>query len=135
MIIKAISAEETWPLRHAVLWPQMPADFVKLPEDPNGYHFGLFLDNELVSVVSLFSTAVGMAQFRKFATLSDQQGKGYGAKLLSYLIEFAQKKGFRTLWCNARADKLGFYKKFGMVETQEGFTKENIKFAILKKVL
>ncbi|MEP3209762.1 MAG: GNAT family N-acetyltransferase [Maribacter sp.] len=135
MIIKSITAKETWPLRHAVMWPQMPFDFVKLPEDPDGYHFGLFIDKELVSVVSLFQTADGIAQFRKFATLANRQGKGYGAKLLSHLIEFAQKQGFRALWCNARADKIAFYKKFGMGETQEFFTKENVKFAILKKVL
>lgn len=135
MKIKPISAEATWPLRHMVMWPNMPLDFVKLKDDPNGHHFGLFEDKELVSTVSLFQTEFGVAQFRKFATLENKQRKGYGAKLLSYLIEFAQAQGYHTLWCNARADKTGFYKKFGMIETQETFMREHIKFVILTKAL
>lgn len=135
MEIKIIAAEETWPLRHEIMWPEMPFDFIKLPEDSNGNHLGLFIDKVLVSIVSLFQTGSGIAQFRKFATVTNQQGKGYGSKLLLRLFEFAQEKGFHTLWCNARVDKTDFYKKFGMFETQDTYVKENIKFVILKKVL
>ncbi len=135
MEIKSISAEETWSLRHKVMWPNMPFDFVKLPEDPNGNHFGLFVNNELVSVASLFKTGTGIAQFRKFATKTEMQGKGYGSKLLLHLMAFAKENDFHTLWCNARVDKTDFYKKFGMVETEETYMKQNIKFVILRKVL
>ncbi|TMM57541.1 GNAT family N-acetyltransferase [Maribacter algarum] len=124
-----------WPLRHEVMWPDMPFDFVKLPEDSNGTHFGLFVANELVSIASLFKTGEGIAQFRKFATKIEEQGKGYGTKLLLHLIENAQEKGFHTLWCNARVDKTNFYKKFGMLETEKTYTKQNIKFVILRMVL
>ena len=135
MNIKLISAEETWKLRHEVLWPDMPFDFIKLPEDSDGYHFGGYKDDMLVSVVSLFQTETGIVQFRKFATKPNEQGKGYGSKLLYHLIEFAKQKGFHTLWCNARADKTSFYEKFGMFKTQETYIKQNIKFVILKKLL
>lgn len=135
MEIKSISAEDTRPLRHQIMWPDLPLDFIKLPEDSKGNHFGLFLDKELVSVVSLFQTDVGITQFRKFATKTNHQGKGYGSKLLVHLIEFAKEHGFHTLWCNARVDKTDFYKKFGMFETQETYIKQNVKFVILKKVL
>lgn len=117
------------------MWPDMPFDFIKLPEDTNGDHFGLFTNEELTSIVSLFQTGPGVAQFRKFATKESEQGKGYGSKLLSHLIQFAQKQGYHTLWCNARVDKTDFYKNFGMFETQETYLKQNIKFVILKKVL
>jgi len=117
------------------MWPNMPFEFVKLPEDADGTHFGLFVHRQLVSIVSLFQTGPGVAQFRKFATQVGEQGKGYGTKLLSHLIEFVQEEGFHTLWCNARVDKTDFYKKFEMFETQETYTKQNIKFVILKKVL
>lgn len=125
----------TWPLRHEVLWPDQPFDFIKLPEDSNGNHFGLFLDNELISIVSLFQTDTGTVQFRKFATKTNEQGKGYGTKLLLHLMEFAQDQGFHTLWCNARIDKTDYYKNFGMVETDKTYIKQNLKFVILKKVL
>ncbi len=135
MRIKRISAEDTWQLRHEVLWPDMPFEFIKLAEDADGFHFGAYIENKLVSIISLFETDQGTVQFRKYATLKNEQGKGYGSKLLSHLIKFAQDKGFHTLWCNARADKTSFYKNFGMFNTQETYTKQNIKFVILKKVL
>ena len=113
----------------------MPFEFIKLAEDADGFHFGAYIENKLVSIISLFETDQGTVQFRKFATLKNEQGKGYGSKLLSHLIKFAQDKGFHTLWCNARADKTSFYKNFGMFKTKETYTKQNIKFVILKKVL
>lgn len=124
----------TWPLRHEVMWPNMPFEFIQLPEDAEGTHFGLFIETELVSIVSLFETDMGVAQFRKFATKESQQGKGYGSKLLSHLIKFAQKEGFQMLWCNARVDKTAYYKKFGMIETDKTYVKQHIKFVILEKV-
>ena len=135
LTIKEITAEMTWPLRHEVMWPEMPFDFIQLPEDSKGTHFGLFIDTSLVSIVSLFETDIGVAQFRKFATKENQQGKGYGTKLLSYLLKFAQKEGFHTLWCNARVDKTAYYKNFGLLETDKTYVKQNIKFVILEKVL
>jgi predicted GNAT family N-acyltransferase len=132
--IKQISAAQTWSLRQEVMWPEMPIYFVKLPLDDKGNHFGFYSDQELISVVSLFQTDVGVAQFRKLATKKEEQGKGYGSKLLLHLISFAQKKDIHTIWCNARMDKIDFYKKFGMIATKETFEKENIKFVILKKV-
>ena len=134
MKIKLISAEETWPLRHEVMWPYMPFDFIKLPEDTEGKHFGLFLDTHLVSVVSIFQKDAGVAQFRKFATKIEEQGKGYGSKLLQHVFDFAVTQNIKTLWCNARLDKSNYYKKFGMIETNETYVKENIKFVILTKV-
>lgn len=134
MKIKQISASETWSLRQEVMWPEMPIDFVKLPLDRKGKHFGIYLDHELVSVVSLFQTDKGQAQFRKLATKGEMQGKGYGSRLLEHLMTFAQKKNIHTLWCNARIDKIDFYKKFRMIETKQTFVKEKIKFVILKKI-
>lgn len=135
MRIKQISAAQTWSLRHEVMWPEMPIDFVKLPLDDEGNHFGLYLDKDLISVVSLFQNKVGVAQFRKFATKKEKQGKGYGSKLLLHLIKYVQKKDIHTLWCNARVDKIDFYNKFGMQVTEHTFVKENKKFVILKKLL
>ncbi len=134
MKIKEISAQEVWPIRHEVMWPNMPFDFIKLKEDSKGIHFGLFLNDELMSVISLFETSPEVAQFRKFATKMSAQNKGYGSKLLTHTMVFAKKKGFKSLWCNARVDKTAYYKNFGMVETEDTFVKEKVRFVILKKV-
>ena len=48
--------EETIPLRHSVLWPNMPPSHVCLPEDAVGIHYGAFLPlrDTPVAVISLF---------------------------------------------------------------------------------
>jgi GNAT superfamily N-acetyltransferase len=135
MKINEISAAQTWPLRHEVMWPEKPLDFVKLEADEQGYHFGLFLKEELVSIVSVFISDDNSAQFRKLATLEKHQGNGYASKLLSHIIAFTKNQGVKTMWCNSRFDKLSFYKKFGMLKTEHTFIKETIKFVILKKQL
>lgn len=66
-------------LRHEVMWPDEDFDYIKLKDDDAGIHFGLFKENMLISVVSLFVDK-DEAQFRKFATLKSEQGKGYGSR-------------------------------------------------------
>jgi predicted GNAT family N-acyltransferase len=131
--IKSISAEKTWPLRHTVMWPSKPFSYIKLPKDEQGLHFGLFLNEELVSTVSLFIIQ-DVAQFRKLATRTSEQGKGYGSQLLNYTLTEAQRKGVKNIWCNARKDKTKFYRKFGFSETPTTFSKGNITYVIMEKI-
>ncbi|WP_239635538.1 GNAT family N-acetyltransferase [Paenibacillus sp. H1-7] len=116
------------------MWPDKDLDFVKLQDDSAGLHFGLAANGKLVSVISLFIEG-DRAQFRKFATLQDEQGKGYGTRLLQFTLDEAKRRGARTIWCNARASKIGLYRKFGLQETGDGFQKEGIDYVILEKAL
>jgi GNAT superfamily N-acetyltransferase len=111
--IKEIEASETWPLRHKVMWPSKPLDFVVLPNDEEGLHFGLFEKETLVSVISLFINGQE-GQFRKFATDDYFQGRGYGTQLLNHVIGEAKKLNIRSLRCNARMTAIEFYQRFGM---------------------
>ncbi len=113
------------------MWPDKPLEFIKLKEDIEGLHYGLYQDNKLVSVISCFQTSNGI-QFRKFATLADMQNHGFGTSLLSYIISEVKKKGAKRLWCNARLDKKQFYQKFGLAETKERFFKEGVEFTIME---
>lgn len=113
MEIKEIEASETWPLRHKVMWPNKPFDFVVLPNDKEGLHFGLFEKDILVSVISLFINGKE-GQFRKFATDDYFQRRGYGTKLLNHLICEAKKLNIKSLKCNARMTAIEFYQRFGM---------------------
>lgn len=131
--IQEIQAEKTYDLRHRVMWPNHPLDFIKLPEDKNGVHFGLFTDEELISIISLFVNG-NEAQFRKFATESTEQGKGYGSQLLSYLLEYAASRKLNRIWCNARVDKTEFYKKFDFSETESTYVKGGIPFVVLERI-
>ncbi|MEE9364483.1 MAG: GNAT family N-acetyltransferase [Cellulophaga sp.] len=130
--IKQITAEETWSLRHKVMWPNESIDYIKLPEDNYGVHFGLFKKQLLVSVISLFIKN-DTAQFRKLATLISEQNHGYGGQLLDYIINYSSSKEIKTLWCNARKEKIQFYEKRGLLKTPEEFSKGGIDYVILTK--
>ena len=132
--MKEIDASETWDLRHRVMWPEKSIDYVKLEEDKNGTHFGLFKGNQLMSVVSLFIVDE-QAQFRKFATDNNVQGQGYGTKLLAHLMEVARHYNITKIWCNARTEKVPFYKRFGMIEVGEEFSKGGINYVKMQRTI
>lgn len=113
------------------MYPNWSIEEVKLVNDFEGIHFGLFDNNALISVVSTFITEESM-QFRKFATLNSEQGKGYGSLLMAHIIEFAKDKGCPRLWCNARCNASAFYAKFGFTETEEKFHQDEHDFVIME---
>ena len=133
IVIKRIPPESTWPIRHEVMWPDQTIDYVRLPNDEEGIHYGLFLEDELVGVISAFITG-NEVQFRKFATLVKHQGKGYGTQLLNHLLAALEKEDLQRIWCNARLDKQNFYKRFGLQTTDETFTKGGIDYVIMEKI-
>jgi GNAT superfamily N-acetyltransferase len=133
MIIKEVSIDQILPIRQQVMWPDKPIDFVRVPEDENGIHFGLFVEENLVSVVSVFIHG-REAQFRKFATLEQFQGKGYGSILLQNIFDFLEEKNTSRIWCNARTSKAGYYQKFGMTTTAATFEKEGMEYVVMERV-
>ena len=114
------------------MWPNKPIEYVKLPNDENAKHFGLFINGEITSIISLFVVNNEM-QFRKFATLIAYQGLGYGTILLKSIIDSAKKEGIRKLWWNARVEKSEFYKRFNLKPTDEKFEKGGIEYVIMEK--
>ncbi|MCC9066490.1 GNAT family N-acetyltransferase [Flavobacterium piscisymbiosum] len=134
MEIKAIEASQTWQIRHEVMWPDEPFEFVQLEEDNLGLHFGVFDQEKLVSIVSCFIVDDEM-QFRKLATLEEFQGKGIASQLLNYILKLAKEKNLNKMWCNARTSKKTFYEKFGMKDTHKTFVKANQKFTIMEILL
>ncbi|KQO21577.1 GNAT family acetyltransferase [Flavobacterium sp. Leaf82] len=134
MEIREIESSQTWQIRHEVMWPNQPFEFVQLEEDDLGMHFGVFDQQKLVSIVSCFITNDEM-QFRKLATLEDFQGKGIASKLIIYILELAKQKNLKKVWCNARSNKKTFYEKFGMVDTHKIFNKAGQEFTIMEILL
>ncbi|MBA9079851.1 GNAT family N-acetyltransferase [Rufibacter quisquiliarum] len=130
--IQPIAPEETWALRHRVMWPAHPLSYVQLPEDGNGLHYGLFLGEQLISVASLFVQGE-QAQFRKFATDTFYQGQRYGAMLLHHILQLAPALPVARVWCNARREKAAYYQKFGFTETAHTFEKSGMGFVVMEK--
>ncbi|ANF98683.1 GNAT family acetyltransferase [Paenibacillus bovis] len=115
------------------MWPDRELDYIKLKDDEMGQHYGLFVSDQLVSVISLFIEN-NEAQFRKFATLAGQQGQGYGSQLLSYTIQQAKQAGVQRIYCNARTEKTGFYSKFGLLPTGDSFVRGGKSYVIMERV-
>jgi predicted GNAT family N-acyltransferase len=133
MKIKEIPAQDTYKLRHQVMWADKSVEFIMLLNDDEGLHYGLLKDSVIISVVSLFIKDKD-AQFRKFATKVSEQGNGYGTLLLNHLMTVVREKNVKKLWCNARADKTSFYERLGMVQTPKTFTKAGIDYIIMEKI-
>ena len=132
--IKETELEKVWKLRNEVMYPEKDIDYVKLADDENGLHLGFYADDKLVSVISLFITEKNI-QFRKFATLTDEQGKGYGTMLLNEVIDYAKRNNIEKIWCNSRAEKTDFYEKFGFKKTDKKYEESGRKFIIMEKIL
>ncbi len=115
------------------MWPNQPLEFVKLPEDDKGLHYGLFVDDQLTSIISLFINGKE-AQFRKFATLEDYQGQGFGSMLLNEIMQIAHTKKIKRIWCNARQNKSDYYTKFNMTKTNTTYVKGGIDFVIMERI-
>ena len=118
-------------MRQKVLYPAQKLYEMEMEEDNHGYHFGAFIDNELVGVVSLFQNGDDF-QFRKFAVDESVQGKGIGKTMLKHLMNFAINENAKRLWCNARVSAIEFYLKYGFEHTRQLFTKNGFDYEILE---
>ena len=129
---RAITRDETVPLRHAVLRPDAPVDDVYFPSDetPGALHAGAFLDGELVAVGTISpedrdADAPGGAaptlesdrgtawRVRGMATADWARSKGAGAGVLTACTEHARAAGGTIVWCNARIAAVPFYEREG----------------------
>ena len=133
LYIEQIRPELTWRMRQKVLYPAQKLYEMEMDGDNHGYHFGAFMDNELVGVVSLFQNGDDF-QFRKFAVDESMQGKRVGKTMLKHIIDFALNENAKRLWCNARVSAIGFYLKNGFNPTGKLFSKNGFDYEIVEKV-
>ena len=130
-VVEQIFPSLTWRIRHIVMYPDQPFEFVKLESDFDGIHFGIYVNYELTGVVSLFiKDEIG--QFRKLAVLPEVQHQGLGTQLMMYLIDFCKSQKLTKLWCNARVNSKEFYTKFGFLETNKTYTADGFDFVIME---
>ena len=132
--IKPVDLPIVMKVRREVMWPDKPIEFVYVPGDEKAEHLGIYLDESVVSVISLFFDSKEV-QFRKFATLTTLQGKGYGTTLLGYVFEYLKSKRICRVTCNAREERASFYVRFGMTRTAVTFKKEHITYVVMEKII
>ena len=132
MNVQVAKLDDVWPLRQEVMYPELPIDAVKLPDDAVGSHFGIYEDNQLLSVVSVFERN-GEMQFRKLATRRDKQGKGLAWILLQHVLKLAEQKKVTRLWCNARLSATGLYEKMGLQQSGAPWNNLGHEFVVMEK--
>ena len=123
-----ITAEETHPVRLAVLRADTPTKDVAFAEDhaPGAVHLGVRIDGVVVATSTWIprdapdgtSPAV---QLRGMATAVHLQGAGIGALLIAAGRDHARSLGAVAVWANARDRALEFYEREGFVVVGEGF--------------
>jgi len=134
MEIRTISWEQTIPLRHSVLWPSKSPEFCHIDGDTEGLHFGVFINELLVCVASVYVNH-NKARLRKFATDARYQNQGIGSKLLEHIINYLKGSQIAYFWCDARETALGFYNRFGMYKCSERFYKSDVPYIKMEVAL
>jgi GNAT superfamily N-acetyltransferase len=129
--IVRITAEETHPVRLAVLRADTPTKEVVFPGDdaPGVVHLGVRADGALVATSTWIprdapdgsSPAV---QLRGMATAQHLQGSGVGAALIAAGCAHARSIGAEVVWANARDRALRFYEREGFEVFGDGFVDE-----------
>lgn len=121
-----LSAEETHPLRLAVLRHDTPTKDVSFSEDtdPGAIHLGIRVGGELVATSTWIPRPHNerpAVQLRGMATTHHLQGTGIGGTLLEAGCQRAAAIGARLVWARARDAALDFYLRHGFVVEGDGF--------------
>lgn len=119
--VKDICSNVTYSVRHQVLRAGKPLESCVFKNDDSEttFHFGLFKDSELIGVVSYFKnwnalfSEENQYQLRGMAILETYQGQKLGDLLLKQTEDVMKSKSVARIWCNARINAAGFYKKNG----------------------
>lgn len=133
-MIKKITAEASYPVRHEVLRKGKPIATCRFEGDdlPTTLHYGLFENGNLQGIISLFENsnhwfeATKQIQIRGMAVLEHNQGKGYGKQLVLYCEKYLAETDCELVWFNARENAIGFYQKLGYTILGEPFNIEGI---------
>ena len=119
--IQKITSTETYPVRHIVLRAGKPIESCQFNGDELGstLHFGYYLNNQIIGVISLFEIdnshfiAQKSFQIRGMAVLPTFQRQGVGVALMKEAEKFCATQKADLIWFNARTTAVGFYQKMG----------------------
>lgn len=137
--IKEITVDQTRPLRHSVLRPGLPVESVTYLEDSQkgSVHFGLFIDEMLVTVASFYMESNilfpvrSQYQLRGMATDPAYRNKNAGKMLLDYAICRLKEMNADLLWCNGRLIAQSFYERLEFVTIGEMFLSVEIPHKVM----
>lgn len=128
MLIKQISAKETYPLRIEILRKGIAKNY-QFKEDTHAssIHLGAYKGDQCIGILTLVKKKLSQAstinsyQLRGMAINKDFQRQGIGKKLVLEAFSLLQDKIVEVAWCNARINAVDFYKKIGFKSIGEAF--------------
>lgn len=142
MDVKQIEAKDTYQIRNHILRKGLPIEscYFEGDSDENTFHLGAFVDDKLASVASFYFKnnpnfeEEYQFQLRGMATLEEYQGQGLSSALLKTAFPLIQKNHVKLLWCNARKNATGFYKKVGFEVCSDEFHIDGVGPHYLMKI-
>ncbi|WP_316804033.1 GNAT family N-acetyltransferase [Pedobacter nototheniae] len=134
-MVKFIQSDEVLPLRSLVLRNGKPFSECIFEGDDqyDTFHLGFVVDDQVKSIASFmkndfFEDQGSGYQLRGMATHPDFGGKGYGAALILFAVDYLKEYQTDYLWCNARSSAASFYKKLGFSTDSPEFDIPGIGF-------
>ena len=128
IVVRQVSPEEVYPLRHKVLRPNQALAACVWAQDAEAdtAHFAAVLYSQIVGIASIAicpreGDSPNTWRLRGMATEPELRGQGIGAKVLAMCLEHTKSRGGSLIWCNARTSALEFYRKYGFETVGDEF--------------
>ncbi|MFN0293174.1 GNAT family N-acetyltransferase [Pedobacter helvus] len=128
-MIKFVPLEVVLPLRSKMLRDGADIAACIFPTDnaEGLFHLAYYVSETEIATVATFypqrlegESGLGY-QLRGMATDAPFFGKGYGAALIKYAVDYIKTAKAKYIWCNARTSAVDFYKKQGFKVVSEEF--------------
>lgn len=122
ILIREVSPEETWPLRHQILRPHQTFEKVKYAQDflPTTIHLAAFQNKQICGIATFekenhpdFPAYKLSYRLRGMAVDPSLRKSGVGRRLIEFAEEKLQQMHVDFLWFNAREVAFPFYEKLG----------------------
>lgn len=123
-------------LREEILRKPLGITFAQaeLEWEKDPIHIAGFLGQELCATAVL--VPVGNAvKMQRVVTKSSFQNKGIGSLMMAFCEEYAQKQGYKSVYCHARGTAIPFYLKNQYALEGEPFDEDGIPHHKMKKVI
>lgn len=128
-MVKQVPLQKVLPLRSKMLRNGAELSACVFPTDDvvGVFHLAHYVEEDEITTVATFfpqnlagQMGVGF-QLRGMATDVAFLGKGYGAALVKYAIDYLRQAKAEYIWCNARASAVNFYQKQGFKIVSDEF--------------
>jgi len=135
LIIQPATVHDCLPLRHAVLWPDLPIEACAVPDDDDARHFVASDAGRIVGCGSFFHLDPLTVRLRKMAVLPTYQGRGIGTALICHAAGLLRDSGYERLVLDARSTATAFYARLGLSVVGDVFVKQGLDYVRMEGLL